>query len=645
MTTMQQMQENLSRYRELFTMVRLIDANSITVLPPDPDNPNAPLCRCIDTDGNRYGCRTCLSPSVLETHSTKIKLETIHSDTYLITAQYREIDGRPYVLELRQRLNHNMLVLSNSSEELFNQMSFFHEKLYHDALTGVCNRRYYEEKIRGQSISAGVAMLDVDDFKLYNDTFGHYAGDMALKTVVQAILSNLHGADKLIRSGGDEFLLILPHATEGTLHTRLQKICEQIHTAIVPGYSHMQLSVSIGGAVINGTFSTEFIDKIDRLMYQAKTRKNTVVTEYQLSRDMQQATGALPAKAKILIVDDSEMNRAILSEILQNDYEILEASNGQEGLNVLRKHGVSISLVLLDMVMPIMNGFEFLSAMANANLMDDIPVIMISSEGSDTFIRQAYELGVSDYINRPFDAKVVYRRVLNTITLYAKQRHLVSLITNQIYEKERNNHIMVTILSHIVEFRNGESGTHVMHMRLLTERILECLVQKTDKYKLTAADLDLIATASALHDIGKIAIDDKILNNPDKLTKEEFDIMKTHTTQGASILQDLKSYQDEPLVRTAYQICRWHHERYDGRGYPDGLKGDEIPIGAQVVALADVYDALVSERAYKKAFPHEEAIHMILNGECGVFNPILLECLKEISHDLPNLTKQVNEQL
>ena len=248
-------------------------------------------------------------------------------------------------------------------------------------------------------------------------------------------------------------------------------------------------------------------------------------------------------------------------------------------------------------------------------------------------------MGVSDYINRPFDAGVVHRRVYNTIKLYAKQRRLITLITNQVYEKEKNNRMMVEILSQIVEFRNGESGSHVLNINILTGMILESLVQKTDKYNITWSERLLITTASALHDIGKIGIDDKILNKPGKLTDEEFKIMQNHTIIGARILKNMEGYEDEELMMVAYQICRWHHERYDGRGYPDGLKGDEIPISAQVVSLADVYDALVGERVYKKAYSHEKAIQMILNGECGAFNPILLECLLDIQDRIKRKVK------
>lgn len=353
-------------------------------------------------------------------------------------------------------------------------------------------------------------------------------------------------------------------------------------------------------------------------------------------------------RQKILIVDDSDMNRAILSEMLSNEYEIIEAENGEEAIAVLQKHSVEISLVLLDIVMPVMNGYEVLAMMNKKRWIDDVPVIMISAETSPSSIDRAYELGVTDFISRPFDALVVRRRVVNTIILYTKQKKLAGMVADQIYEKERSNNLMITILSHIVEFRNGESGMHVLHVQTFTEILLRRLSQMTDKYNLSNADISMISRASALHDIGKISIPDEILNKPGRLTDEEFAIMKTHSMVGASMLDEMPYYRNEPLVKTAYEICRWHHERYDGRGYPDGLKGDEIPISAQVVALADVYDALTSERVYKKAFTHEVAMNMILNGECGTFNPLILQCFKEceenIKHELTHNSQSITDE-
>lgn len=345
-------------------------------------------------------------------------------------------------------------------------------------------------------------------------------------------------------------------------------------------------------------------------------------------------------KKRILIVDDSEMNRDILKDILEDDFEILEAENGAIGVELLKKYSIDISLVLLDIVMPEMDGFEVLEIMNQYSWIEDIPVVMISAEGSSTYIRKAYELGVTDFISRPFDDAIVYRRVNNTIMLYAKQRKLIDMVADQIYENERRSQLMISILSHIVEFRNGESGLHVVHVQTITELLLKYLNKKTNQYHLTNTDISLISVASALHDIGKIAIDENILNKPGKLTDEEFTIMKTHSSVGYDMLEQLPFYQDEKLVSIAKEICRWHHERYDGRGYPDGLKGDEIPISAQVVSIADVYDALTSERVYKKAFSHDKAISMIVNGECGTFNPLLLECLQELGTQLQDELKQ-----
>lgn len=543
-------------------------------------------------------------------------------------ARYAEIDGGPYIMEMMKQLNEDTLLDSDDCEKLMGRLTIYNEKLYRDALTGAYNRRFYEDEVRGMKERAGVAVIDLDDFKLYNDTYGHHAGDMVLETVADIIRNFIRKSDMLIRYGGDEFLLILPGIRPDAFSSKLQLIQERIHAASVPGYHHLQISVSIGGVMFDGGDISEALSRADTLMYQAKVQKNMVVTEW----DARKADEGVirDTRQQILIVDDSEMNRAILTEILRKDYRILEAENGEECIRILEQYGTDISLVLLDLVMLKMDGFEVLSVMNRRQWIEDIPVIMISSEDSSQFIQKAYEYGASDYIARPFDARVVYQRVFNTIKLYAKQRRLLNLVTAQVYEKERSNRIMLAILSQIVEFRNGESGLHVIHINVVTELLLEHLMSRSDRYYMSWAEQQLVVTASALHDIGKIGIDEKILNKPGSLTKEEFEIMKTHTLIGASMLERMKVYQDEAMVQIAHDICRWHHERYDGKGYPDGLRGDEIPISAQVVALADVYDALTSERVYKKAYTHEEAIQMILNGECGAFNPVLLQCLEEV---------------
>lgn len=335
-------------------------------------------------------------------------------------------------------------------------------------------------------------------------------------------------------------------------------------------------------------------------------------------------------KQKILIVDDSEINRSILSDILGDEYDIFEASDGVEAIDMIKKYNVEISAVLLDIIMPRKDGFEVLKEMNKRGWIDQMPVIIISAETGSKQVEQAYNLGATDFISRPFDALIVHRRVVNTVLLYAKQRKLLNLVVDQINEKEHLSNMLVDVLSHIVEFRNGESGSHIVHIRTFTEVMLRQLQKMTERYQLKKDDISMISLAAALHDIGKIGIDEKILNKPGRLTKEEFEVMKTHSTIGAEMLEKLPDYQDTKLVQIAKEICRWHHERYDGRGYPDGLKGDEIPISAQVVSLADVYDALISERCYKEAYSHEKAIQMIMNGECGTFNPILLNCLQKV---------------
>lgn len=348
-------------------------------------------------------------------------------------------------------------------------------------------------------------------------------------------------------------------------------------------------------------------------------------------------------KQKILIADDSEMNRSILTDMLGEEFDIIEAADGIEAVEQIEKYDDEISLVLLDIVMPRLDGFGVLAKMNERQWIQDIPVIIISSENASAFVERGYELGATDYIQRPFDTLVVRRRSLNTIMLYAKQKALKGMIENQIYKREKEQSLMIDILSHIVEFRNGESGKHVVNIRTITDLILKALVGITDQYHLSSADIDIIALASSLHDIGKIAIDEKILNKPGRFTDEEFAVMKTHTTKGADMLEALPNVKTEPLLRRAYEIARWHHERWNGRGYPDGLEGEQIPISAQVVALADVYDALTSERCYKKAFTHEQAVQMILNGECGVFNPVILDVLRAVEPTLKEQLGKVGE--
>ena len=534
-----------------------------------------------------------------------------------------------------KRLNENQKApMDETTEQRTAQEQAFKEKLYRDPLTGIYNRRYYEEVVRKSIGPAGIALIDVDDFKICNDTYGHYAGDMALETAANAIHSCIRNTDLLIRYGGDEFLLVLPGIPSDILQAKLEQIRAAVQQATVPGYSHFRLSLSIGGTMQAITDPMEnAVRRADWLMYQAKCRKNAVMVEVPGHR-LAALEKLLQNKSQILLVDDSAMSRMILKEILGGDYSILEAENGQECLEKMQAEAGNIALVLLDINMPVMDGFEVLKAMNANHTIEDIPVIMISSDDSNAVIRKSYELGASDYVNRPFDARIVYRRATNTIKLYAKQRQLVKMVSDQIRARENSIDTLVGVLSQIVEFRNGESGSHVRHIRLITELLLHRLLKISNRYPITIEQQDSIPLASALHDIGKIGIDEKILNKPGRLTPEEFEVIKTHSMLGAEMLQKLENFGEEPLLQTAYEIARWHHERWDGRGYPDGLKGDDIPISAQLVALADVYDALTSERCYKKAFSHEKAVQMIQNGECGAFNPLLLQCLSDTQDEL-----------
>lgn len=626
--TRQEIEERMEEYREVFDVVRLIDKETIARMEKDCNHQDKlEPCPCYSFWNKDRRCTNCITTEVMKDHKQRVKIEFVDFDAYQVISRYVNIDGTDYVMELVNRIDNSGVSDIEVRRKLEKKIVSYKEKLYVDVLTGAYNRRFYEETLKNSKYRAGVAMLDIDDFKLYNDSLGHFAGDMALSAVVDATKSCIRKTDMIVRFGGDEFLILVQDVTEQEFKEKLEQIHEAISQTIIPDFSKLQIEVSIGGVITDDETVESAIGRADKLMYIAKNRKNMVIME----NDSEITNNELEQiKQQVLIVDDSDLNREILAEMLKDDFRILEASTGEECIQLIEQYGTGISIVLLDIVMPVMDGYDVLKYMGRNHWIEDIPVIMISGEGSENFIRKAYELGVSDYISRPFDMKVVYQRVVNTIKLYAKQRRLISMVTEQIYQRENNNKILITVLSHIVEFRNGESGSHVMHINKLTELLLKQLMKNTDKYTLSGNDIELIATASALHDIGKIGIEDKILNKPGRLTDDEFEIMKTHTVIGARMLEDLKIYKNQKLVQTAWQICRWHHERFDGGGYPDGLVGDEIPIAAQVVSVADVYDALVSERVYKKAFSHEKAIEMILNGECGQFNPLLLTCLMQI---------------
>ena len=502
-----------------------------------------------------------------------------------------------------------------------------------DALTGVYNRNYYEKNIRGTSLQGFVAMLDLDNLKLCNDHFGHSAGDSVLKKLAEVIKAELRSGDKLIRFGGDEFLLLAQDCPDDEFEQLLLRIQTKVSEAAVPGFPGLSLSVSIGGTRVAGSSSSEAVMRADQMMYMAKAHKNLVITDRFMLQNGKDGIARLEKEQvlqQILIVDDSDMNRAMLWEILKDNYSILEAGNGAECLSCVEHMGPSLSLILLDLNMPEMDGFEVLAELSRLGYMDDIPVIIISGTDSTADICRAYDLGATDYIHRPFNTQVIYRRVSNTITLMAKQRRMAELVNRQIDRTTKQQELMVDFLSRIIGYRSGESNPHFANISTLSALLLQALQKRKNHYGLTEQDCQLIATAAVFHDVGKIGIPESILLKPGKLTAKEFEVMKTHTLIGDNLIKSLEIYHDEPLLQMAAQICRWHHERYDGGGYPDGLKGEEIPICAQVVSIADAYDALMSARPYKPAFSSEKAIQMILNGECGVFNPVLVDCLLEV---------------
>lgn len=556
----------------------------------------------------------CLRQSSLEALATSDEIsERLLNDGVEYRARVRSltVEGEPHVL---------LMVRPIDEQEVAEE-----DLVYTDVLTSVRNRRYYEEKLRNARMNAGVAMIDLDDFRVFNDTCGRHAGDLALGAVAAAIRGGIRSTDELVRLGCDKFVAVMPNIPSDDFARRLRHVSDAVHATIVPGHEHVSLTACVGGVRINGETVDEGVNRAVQLLSHAKAKPGTVVTDSDAIEIFQSE------KPSVLIVDDSEMNRIILNEMLKDEYRVLEADNGRTALDLVDRYGDELSLVLLDIIMPGMNGFEVLGELSRRTVADSLPVIMISSEDSDDVVLRAYELGASDYINRPFNARVVRRRVSNTIRLYAKQRRLTSLLSQQYNERVKNSRMLIDIMAGVMELRNGESGLHVTHIEKLTELLLGCLVHRSDKFPLDNEQRSTIAMASALHDIGKMSIDDAILNKPGRLTSEEFEIMKTHTTLGADMLFELgHQHAGNSLLEYAYQIARWHHERWDGKGYPDGLKGDEIPIAAQVVSVADVYEALTSVRVYKDAIPHQEAIQMILDGKCGEFNPLLLDCLLEV---------------
>ena len=617
--TRQQAEQEMEQLRKVFPSVRMLTAEQVQA-------------------GEAVGDA---ARQALEEKTTHSRMEYRGQELYEVTALFAQVEGTPCVLELERRLDRIMLLDPEESEQLFNNLAEYRGKLYRDAVTGAYNERYYQEKYRSRILTAGVAVLRVDDFKAANDVYGRYAGNSVLETVAGVLRRNLGEKDRLIRRGEDRLLLLLPEVGQSDFGQKLEHLRLQLAAAGVPGYSHLHISVSIGGVWIRDGEVSAAVEHAERLATYAQMQKNTVITEQQPER-----TAAAPVhrRQSVLIVDDSELNRKMLGQMLGSRFDIAEAASGEACLQLLEQNATGISIVLLDIHMPGIDGFTVLEEMNQKNLLEQIPVIMISSEDTVDAVRRAFDLGASDYISRPFDAKVVYQRIINTIQLYAKQRRLSAMAADLAFEKERASRMMIGILSQVVEKRNGESRDHVQRVAQLTSMLLAGLAQKTDRYPLTREMRRTIATAAALHDIGKMEICEDLLHKEGPLTEAERRTLQSHTLLGAQMLEEQPECRDDAFARTAYNICRWHHERYDGGGYPDGLQGEQIPIEAQVVGLADVYERLVSRPVDGHARTHSEVVQMICTGVCGAFNPLLLDCLQYMEAEIARAMQDTPEE-
>ncbi len=617
--TRQQAEQEMEQLRKVFPSVRMLTAEQVQA-------------------GEAVGDA---ARQALEEKTTHSRMEYRGQELYEVTALFAQVEGTPCVLELERRLDRIMLLDPEESEQLFNNLAEYRGKLYRDAVTGAYNERYYQEKYRSRILTAGVAVLRVDDFKAANDVYGRYAGNSVLETVAGVLRRNLGEKDRLIRRGEDRLLLLLPEVGQSDFGQKLEHLRLQLAAAGVPGYSHLHISVSIGGVWIRDGEVSAAVEHAERLATYAQMQKNTVITEQQPER-----TAAAPVhrRQSVLIVDDSELNRKMLGQMLGSRFDIAEAASGEACLQLLEQNATGISIVLLDIHMPGIDGFTVLEEMNQKNLLEQIPVIMISSEDTVDAVRRAFDLGASDYISRPFDAKVVYQRIINTIQLYAKQRRLSAMAADLAFEKERASRMMIGILSQVVEKRNGESRDHVQRVAQLTSMLLAGLAQKTDRYPLTREMRRTIATAAALHDIGKMEICEDLLHKEGPLTEAERRTLQSHTLLGAQMLEEQPECRDDAFARTAYNICRWHHERYDGGGYPDGLRGEQIPIEAQVVGLADVYERLVSRPVDGHARTHSEVVQMICTGVCGAFNPLLLDCLQDMEAEIARAMQDTPEE-
>ena len=631
-TTLEQIENEIAILKKFCHDVKLIDVVELkTKRTTFESEKKCPL-------GFRQGLSACEECIVLRTNKNKPKIEKLEEyqgQIFQVITRYVEVDSRPMVMEIINKIKDlSGGEVSYHGDPLVLSDALF-DNTYKDVLTGVYNRRYYEEIIKNKKIHCGVAMIDIDDFKIYNDVYGHDVGDEVLKIVAQTINSAIRTTDKFIRYGGDEFLLVMNDIRKEIFERQLSIISKEVEACLVTGFSAIKITMSVGGVICDGEEVKDVVSRADTLMYKAKQKKNYVLMEgEEIPIDGNKQTA--------LIIDDSKENREILADILKNEYNVIEAKQSKDGIDLIKKYKNELVVVLLDNAEIENVENNVMRFMKSGHYLSSIPVIAIIDDGSDASIRRAFEMGVADYINSPFDAKVVYRRVYNTISLYAKQKRIVSTVSKEIIEKEKNSRIIVNILNRMIGMHNGKKETHSVNVYIFTEMLLKSYLKKTDnKDKLTGHDIFLISTAACLHDMGKLGVNDEILNKRGELTPEEYAEARRHTLYGAEMIKCMMAeYGDEPLIKYAYEICRWHHERFDGEGCPDGLVGDEIPISAQVVSLVDVYDALISERPYRGAYSPELAFKMIEDGECGTFNPVLMECLKENAEKIKELSKE-----
>ena len=585
--------------------------------------------KCFNLWNKNLPCKNCVCLRAFNDKSDYFKIESLNGKFYQVHARYIEVDGLPQIMEIITQVDEYFVNELKVKTVLGDDSNAYYDKIYKDVLTGALNRRYYEENIKNRILDCKIAVIDINNFKFYNDIYGHNIGDAILVEVVSVFKRTIRKNDTIIRYGGDEFLIIFDSIKKEDFDNVIKRLKENISSLKINNSNEIDLNISIVGAHVNNKIVCEELKKVESKLIKMKTNKNKKSNE----------NGALKvSKPTILIADKTNGNIKILTEMLKDEFEFCKVSNEKDAKRILNQFGTGISAILYSYSLIEDNNFSFLSFLINNHYNEDIPLIMLIKDRTEMSIKNAYENGATEYIAEPFRKEIVLGKILSSIKVYSRQKQLVSVLIKEMKEKERNNRIMINILSHIVEFRSGENGPHVIHVSEITKLLGEKLVNISDKYNLKREDIELISLASSLHDIGKIGIDSSILNKPGKLTKEEFEIVKTHCKIGGDIIKQLGV--KEPLLKYAYEICSWHHEKYDGNGYPDRLRGEQIPISAQIVSMADCYDALVSDRCYKKGYPHDVALKMLKNGECGQFNPLLLLCLDETKDSINALYKK-----